>query len=156
MSDSCTAEDHAAGDVDEVSGGDEIAEGIKERGHRFAGEDVSGEKYAREDGQKSQLHGLRVGVGLAGDEDAERERDEQIGKRKNREKDDTAMYGHLEDETHERQNEAELEETDAEIRKKLAQEQAHRTNRRDEKLLQGASLFFADDGEGGEERSDVE
>jgi hypothetical protein len=68
------AKNDATGDVDEISGGNEKAEGVAELGHGLAREDVTREKDAREDGQEGQLHGLRLGTGFAGNEDAERER----------------------------------------------------------------------------------
>src|ERR1700674_2784302 len=54
----CAAEDDAAGDVDEIGGGDEIAEDEEEFGHGFAREDVAGEKDAGKDGEKGELHGF--------------------------------------------------------------------------------------------------
>src|SRR5450432_4818258 len=44
------AEDDAAGDVDEIAGGDEIAEDAEEYGHGFAREDVAGKENAGQDG----------------------------------------------------------------------------------------------------------
>src|SRR5262249_4166444 len=67
------AKDDGARDVDEIAGWDEIADHVKHFGHRFAREDVPGEKDAWQNGQESQLHGLGLGVGFTGDEDAQRE-----------------------------------------------------------------------------------
>lgn len=115
MLDACATKDDAAGDVDEVGGGDEVADGVEEGGHGLAGENVAGEKDAGKNGQKSELHGFRLGICFAGDENSERECGEEIGQRKNREQQDAPVNGHAEDEAHEEKNETELEEADAEV-----------------------------------------
>ena len=66
------------------------------------------------------------------------------------------MNGHAEKEAHKNKNQAQLEKADAEVGEQFAEEQAEGTDRSDEKLLEGAAFFFADDGEGREECGDVE
>ena len=60
------AKNDAAGDVDEVRGRNKKAQSIEKLGHGFAREDVSREKDAGENGQKRQLHGVRLGSSFAG------------------------------------------------------------------------------------------
>src|ERR1700693_3483525 len=105
----------AAGDVNEVGGGNEEAEGVTEFGHGFAREDVAGEKDARENGEKCELHRLCLGGGFTGNQNAERERDEEIGKREKSEKDDATVDGNAEDEDHEGEQHGQFEEADGEI-----------------------------------------
>ena len=150
------AENDAAGDVDEVSGGDKVADDVEELRHGFAGENVAGEKDAGEDSEKSELHGMSLRRSFAGDENAEGERDEKIRKGEEREKKNAAMDRDREEEAHGSDNHAQLEETDAEIREKLAEKQAHGANGSDKELLESASFFFADNGEGGKEGGDIE
>src|ERR1700751_5052174 len=66
MHPACTAKNNAAGDVDEISGGHEVAENIKELGHGFAGEYVAREKDTGKNRQESKLHGFGLGIGFAG------------------------------------------------------------------------------------------
>src|ERR1700757_1982251 len=66
------------------------------------------------------------------------------------------MHGDAEDEAHGGQDHGKFEESDAEIGKQFAKQKAHRANRSDEKLFEGATFFFADDGKRGEERGHVE
>ena len=156
MDPSRAAKDDAAGDVDEIGGWHEVAEGEEEFRHGFTREDVAGEKDTGKDSKERELHGLSLGGGLAGDENAERERDEDVGKRKKSEQEDAAMNGNAEEETHGSEDHAEFEETDKKVRKKLAEEQAHRADWCDEELFERATLFFANDGKGGKESGDVE
>lgn len=149
-------ENDAASNVDEVGGGNKVAEGVEEFGHGFAREDVAREKDAGENGEEGELHGVGLGSGFAGNEDAEGERNENVGKRETGQKQDAAMNGDEKEEAHGDENHRELEETDGEIRKKFAEKQAHGANGSDEKLLESAAFFLADDGEGGEEGGDVE
>src|ERR1700730_1293580 len=66
------------------------------------------------------------------------------------------MDRNLEDETHTGEDQAKLGKADSKIGKQLAEEQTERAHRSDEKLLEGASFFFTDDGEGGEKGCNVE
>jgi len=59
------AENDAAGDVDEIGGGHEIAEDEEEFWHGLPGEDVAGEKDAGENGEKGELHGFGLRIGFA-------------------------------------------------------------------------------------------
>ena len=93
----CPAEDDAARDVNEIRGGYKVADGVQDGRYSFPRENVAGEKNARQDGEKGELHGFGLGVGLAGDQDAERERNEKIGQRKNGEDDDVAAEERRED-----------------------------------------------------------
>src|SRR3954454_11103260 len=61
-----------------------------------------------------------------------------------------------EDETHERENEAKLEEANAQVRQQFAKEQTERAHWSNEKLFECAALFFADDGKSGQEGGDVQ
>src|SRR5215469_4613379 len=82
MNQSGAAKDDAASDVDEIGGGNEIAENEEEFRHGFARENIAGEKDAGKNREEGELHGFGLGIGFAGDEDAQRERHEDIGKRK--------------------------------------------------------------------------
>ena len=81
MDDTGAAQNHAACDVDEIAGGNEIAERVEKLGHGLARENISGKKDAWQNGEKRELHGFGLGVCFAGDEDAEGERNENVGKR---------------------------------------------------------------------------
>src|SRR5712692_10767206 len=141
------AQDDAAGDVDVIAGGNEIADDVEDRGHGLAREDVAGKEDAGEKGEEGELDGLGLGVGFAGDENADGKRNEKIGERKEREKQDVAMNGNLKDEAHEGENQAQFGKTDRQIGKELAEKQAHGANGRDEQLFERAAFFFTDDGE---------
>src|SRR5450432_320529 len=104
MLDSGAAEDDAASDVDEIAGGDEIAEDAEEQRHGFAREDVTGKENAGQDGDERKLHGFALGACFAGDENAERQRHEDVGERKKREQQHAAVDGHLKNETHAGEN----------------------------------------------------
>ena len=73
MDDAGAAQNHAAGDVDEIAGRNEIAERVEKLGHGLARENISGKKDARQDGEKRELHGFGLGIGFAGNENAEGE-----------------------------------------------------------------------------------
>ena len=150
------AKNDAASDVDEVGSGNEIAEDVEKLGHGFPREDVAGEKDTGKDGKEGELHRLRLRGGFAGDENAERERDEDIGKGEKSEKDHAAVNRNTEEEAHGGDNHAEFKETDAEIREELAEKKTHGTDGSDEELFESAAFFFANDGEGGEKGGDVE
>src|SRR6267142_1754282 len=141
------AQDDAAGDVDVIAGGNEIADDVEDDGHGLARKNVTGEEDAGEKGEKSKLEGLGLGVGFAGDENAYGKRDEKIGERKERKNQYVAVNGNLKNEAHEGENQAELGETDGQIGKELAEKKAHGADRRDEQLFECAALFFTDDGE---------
>src|SRR2546427_8666623 len=126
------------------------------RGHGLTGEDVPRKEDARKEGEKGELNGFGLRVGLAGNENADGQRDEKIGKRKERKKQHVSVNRHLKDEAHEAENHAELEKTDSEVGEELAEEQAHRTDGSDEKLFESAALLLAHDGEGGEKGRDVQ
>ena len=151
-----TAEDDAAGDVDVVGRGNEIAEDVEEFGHGLAGENITGEENAGKDGEKSELHRMGLRRGLAGNENPKGEGDEEVRKREEGQEQDAAMDGHEEKETHGEKQHAEFEETDGQIGKELAKKESHWTYGGDEELFQRAAFFFANDGECGEEGSDVE
>src|SRR5260370_34116658 len=57
------AQDDAAGDVDVIARGNEIADDVEDGGHGLAREDVAGEEDAGEKGQEGQLDGLGLPVG---------------------------------------------------------------------------------------------
>src|SRR5208337_199040 len=144
------AQDDSAGDIDVISRGHKITEVVEELGHRLAGKDVTGKKDAREDGKKRELHGLRLGRRFAGNQDAQRQRNEEVRQREKREKDDTSMNGHAKKESHRNQQHAELEESYPEIRKQLAEQQAHGAHRGHEELLQCAAFLLPHDGKRGQ------
>src|ERR1700676_2589156 len=156
MHPSCAAENDAARNVDEIGGGDAITENVKEFGHGFARKDVARKKDAGKNREESELHGLRLGIGFAGDQDAERERHEDVRKGKQGEQQNAAVNGHAENKAHEGENHAEFEEADHQVGKQLAEQQAHGAHRGDEKLFERAAFFFANDGKCGEECGDVE
>jgi len=47
-----------------------------------SGENVTGKKDAGQNGQERQLHGFGLGVGFAGNQNAQRQRNKKVGKRK--------------------------------------------------------------------------
>src|SRR4030095_12412817 len=71
MTNAAPAQNYAARDVDKVAGGNEVADNVKDFGHSFAREDIAGEKDAGQDSQKGQRHGLRLRIGLAGNQNAQ-------------------------------------------------------------------------------------
>ena len=150
------AKNDAASDVDEVSGGNKKADVVEEFGHGFAGKDVAGEKDAGKNGEKGELHGVSLRSGLAGNENAERERNEDVRQGEEGQKDDAAVNGDLEEEAHGGDDHEEFEKADAEVGEEFAKQQAHGANGGDEELLESAAFFFANDGEGGEEGGDVQ
>src|SRR6266436_2079371 len=156
MSESGAAEDDAPGDVDVIAGGNEITDDVEDGWHGLARKDVTRKENAGEKSKEGKLDGFGLGVGFARDEDADGKRNEKIRKRKECENQYAAVDGNLKDEAHEGENQAELGKTDREIGKQFAEEQAHGTDRGNEKLFKGAALLLADDGEGRQERGDVE
>src|SRR6266571_699305 len=156
MSESGAAEDYAAGDVDVIAGGNEITDDVKDRRHSLARKDVTRKEDAGEKSEKGKLNGFGLRVGFAGNQNADGKRNEKIRKRKECENQHAAVDGNLKDEAHEGEDQAEFRKTDCEIRKQLAEEQSHGADGSDEKLFEGAALLLADNGEGGQERGDVE
>src|SRR5882724_8413036 len=61
------------------------------------------------------------------------------------------MDRNLKDEAHEGDDGTELGKADGQVRQQFAEQQAQRAHGSDEELLESAALFFANDGEGGEE-----
>src|SRR6267378_727755 len=114
MSEAGAAQDDAAGDVDVIAGGNEVTDDVEHGGHGFAWEDVAREEDAGEKGEEGELNGLGLGVGSAGDENADGKRNEKIGERKEPEKQNVAMNGNLKDEAHEGENQTQLGKTDRE------------------------------------------
>src|SRR5713226_9671636 len=115
MREAGAAQNDAAGDIDVIAGGNEIADDVEDGRHRLAREDVAGEEDAGEKGEEGQLDGLGLGVGFAGDENADGKRDEKIGQRKERKNQYVAVNGNLKDEAHESENQTEFGKTDREI-----------------------------------------
>src|SRR5208337_3312179 len=144
------AQDDAASDIDVISGGNKITEVIEKPGHRFAREDVTGEKDAREYCEKRKLHGVSLRRRLAGNQDAQGQRNEDVRQREKREKNDAAVNGHAKKESHRHQQHAELEKAYPEIREQLAEQQAHGAHGGHEELLQGAAFLLPHDGKRGE------
>src|SRR5436190_12536656 len=156
MNHSRAAKNDAARNVDVVGCGNEVTESMEDPRHGLTREDVAGKKDAGKNGQKRKLHGLCLRIGLAGNENAKRKRDKKIRQREQGQKKYVAMDGHTEDEAHESQDERELEESDAQVGKQFAEQQAHRPDGGDEELFERAAFLFADDGKRGEKRGDVE
>src|ERR1700730_1721258 len=125
MREAGAAQDDAAGDVDVIAGGNEIADDVEDDGHGLARKDVTGEEDAGEKGEEGELDGLGLGVGFAGDENADGKRNEKIGERKEREKQNAAVNGNLKDKAHEGENQAQFGKTDGEIGKELAEKETH-------------------------------
>src|SRR5258708_28804067 len=63
------AQDDAAGDVDVITGGGEIANDGKDGGHGLARKDVAGGEGAGEEGEEGGSEGLGLGGGFWGNED---------------------------------------------------------------------------------------
>src|SRR5207244_6655332 len=112
------------------------------------------EEDAREKGYEGECDGLGLGIGFAGDENADRKRNKKIGKREEGEKYNTAVNGNLKDKAHEGENQRQFGKTDRQIGKELAEEKTHGAHRRDEQLCERAPRFVSDDGEDGEERGE--
>src|SRR5579859_1057454 len=151
-----TAENDAARDVNEICGRNQVADRVEQGGNGFAREDVAGEKHARKNGEKSELHGFGLRIRLAGDENTERESGEQIRQRQSGEQHNVAVNGNEEHKAHEKEDEAKFEKADAEIGQQFSEKKAERFHGRDKELFECAALFFADDGKGGEKGGDVE
>src|SRR5258708_20167670 len=117
MSESGAAEDDAAGDVDVIAGGNEIADDVEDSGHGFARKDVARKENAGEKSEKGKLDGFGLRVGFAGNQNADGKRNEKIRQRKKRKNQNIAMNGNLKDEAHESENQPELRKTDREIGK---------------------------------------
>src|SRR5258708_1758993 len=115
MREAGAAQDDAAGDVDVIACGDEKADDVEERGHGLSREKVAGKEDSWEKGEEGELDGLGLGVGFAGDENADGKRNEKIGERKERENQYVAVNGNLKDEAHESENQTEFGKTDREI-----------------------------------------
>ena len=81
---------------------------------------------------------------------------EKIREGKKREQRNAAVNRNQKNEAHEGQNHAQLKKTNAEVREQFAKEQPHRTDRRDEKLLERAALFLPHNREGGEKGGDIQ
>src|SRR5438445_3203146 len=156
MSDAGATKDDSARDVDVIRRGNQIAERIQESGDGFAREDVAREKHAGKNREKRELHCFGLGRRFAGDENAKRKRGKEIRQRKKREQKEVAVNGHEKDEAHEREDKAELEKSDEQVRKQFAEEKAERANWCYEKLFEGSAFFFADYGKCREKRGDVE
>src|SRR5215469_12547392 len=109
------AEDDTARDVNEIGCGNEVTEDEEKSGHGLAREDVTREKDAGEDGEEGKLHGFGLRVGLAGDEDAKREREEDIWERKDSEENHAAVDGYLKDEAHESENHEQFDKPNDQI-----------------------------------------
>src|SRR6266446_6528041 len=116
MRESGASEDDAAGDVDVIACGNEIADDVEADGHGLARKDVAGEKDTGEKGEEGELNGLRLRIGFAGNENADGKRNKKIGQRKKRKNQNVAVDRNLKDEAHEGENQAELGKTDDEIR----------------------------------------
>src|SRR5882724_5050494 len=156
MSDAGAAKNDSARDVDVIRCGNQIADRVQERGNGFARKDVAREKDAGENGKERELHGFGLRRRFAGDENAKRERGKEIGQRKKREQKEVAVNRHEKNEAHERENQAQFEETNEEIRKQFAEEKAEWTDGSHKELFESAAFFFADDGKCREECGDVE
>src|SRR6267142_2812895 len=116
MGNSRAAQNYSAGDIDEIASGNEIAQPVEKLGHGLQRENVSGKKDAGQNGQERQLHGFGLGVGFAGNQNAQRQRNKKVGKRKKRQQKHAAMNRDVEREAHEGQNHAQFKKADAQIR----------------------------------------
>src|ERR1700730_4331304 len=156
MLNSGAAQNDSAGDVDEITCGNEITDGAEEPGHGFARENITGEKNTGQNGKESELHGFALCPGFTGDKDAKRKGDKYIGHGKKCQQKDIAMNGHAKNKAHGSKNQAKLKKSNCKIRENFPQEQAEGADGRDKKLFERAFFFFANDGERGEKRGDVE
>src|SRR5258708_4455695 len=120
MHPACAAENNATGNVDEISGGHKVAEDIKEFGHGLPRENIAREENTGKNGEESELHGFGLRIGFAGNQDAERQRNEDVRQGKQCQKNNAAVDGHAKDEAHEGENHAQLEKADHQVGKQLA------------------------------------
>src|SRR3989441_9300711 len=132
MLDGSAAENDASSDVDEISSGNDVADGFEEGRHGLAWEYITGEENTWQNRQKCELHGFHLRVRLAGDQDAQRERGEEIGQGEQGEQKHAAVDWHAEEEAHKSKNQAKLEEPDAQVGKQFAEKEAVGTHRSDE------------------------
>src|SRR5467141_384670 len=131
MLDCRAAENDAARDVDEIGGGDHVTDGLEDGRHGFSRENIAGEENTWQNRQKRELHGFRLRVRFAEDDDAQRESSEEIGQREQGEQKHTAMDWHAEEEAHKSKNQAKLEEPDAQVGKQFAEKEAVGAHRSD-------------------------
>src|SRR4029077_16231940 len=115
--DARAAKNDSSRDVDEIRGGDDVADGIEDGGNRFARENVSRKKDTGQNGKKCKLHGFRLRSGFAGNENPQRESGEEIRQREKSEQQDAAVNRNKKNKVHGKKNEAELKETDAQVGK---------------------------------------
>src|SRR5271154_1444397 len=137
-----STQDHAACDVDEITRRNKIAQHAKNKRHRFPWKNVSRKKYTRQYRQKSELHRLALRIGLARNQYSQRQRNENIRQRQKHQQNHAPMDRHPERKPHRRQNEAQLKESNPEIRQQLAKQKPIRLHRRYKKLLERAPLLF--------------
>src|SRR5579862_1592906 len=156
MPDARSAQNNAARDVDEICCGDQVAERVEDCRYGFARKDIAREEYAWKNRQERELHSFRLRRSFAGDQDSERERRKKIRQGESKKQNHVAMNGHEENEAHKKENEAKLEEADAQIGKQFAEEKSEGPHRRDEELLECASLFFSDNRKRCEKRGDIQ
>src|SRR4029077_16006727 len=150
------AQDHPAGNIDKISRRNQIAQREEKLGHGFQRENVTGEKDTWQNRQKRQLHGFRLRVGLAGNQNSQRQRNKNVRQRQDGQQDYVAVNRHAKCEAHERQNHAQFKKSDAQIWQQFAQQQSHRPNRRDEQLFQRPTLFFPHDRKCRQERGHIQ
>src|SRR5207245_4857642 len=99
------------------------AQRLENRRYRFSRENIPGEKHARQNRQKRQLHRFRLRIRLARNQNAQRQRREKVRQRQNPQQQHTAVNRHLEYKAHEEQNQAQLKEPDSQIGQQLTQQQ---------------------------------
>src|ERR1035438_5371607 len=129
----CPAQNNSPRNIDEISCRYEVTQRIEKLRHGLPREDISRKKDTRKNRKKSQLHSLRLGPRLTRNENTERQRYKQIGKRQNGQQQDAAVDRHPENKPHERQDHAQLKKSDSQIGKQLSKQQSHRPHRRHEK-----------------------
>jgi len=102
------AQDDAAGDVDVVARGNEIADDVEDHGHGFSREDVSEKKMLGRKVRKASWMASDCVLALLETRMPIEERDEEIGQRKKRKNQNIAVDGNLKDEAHKGKNQAEF------------------------------------------------
>src|SRR5271154_115136 len=114
-----SSKDDAAGYVNEIARGNEVAKDAKDQRHRFAGKNIPGKENARENGEKSHLHCFSLRVCFAGNQNPQRKGDKQIRQREKREQQYAAMNRNTEGEAHGSYDEAQFKKADRVVRKNL-------------------------------------
>src|SRR5512143_3058575 len=116
---------------DEVLRRDHVRDDLEELRHPVDREDVPGQEDERQEEGERHLHRLHLGLRERGQEDAEPEHGGDEHEPDGIELDDAARDRHLEQETHEDDDERELEEADHDERREFGEDELDARDRRD-------------------------